>query len=83
MALKRRKTVPLEVEDKENCPANVSRKTLKGEKSAQKSVEEIYQKKSQLEHILLRPDSYVGSIERQSMEHWVFHVWTSATAHGG
>ena len=27
------------------------------------SVERIYQKKSQLEHILLRPDSYIGSVE--------------------
>lgn len=74
MALKRRKTgLAVELEDKENCPANVTaaRKATKGEKSAPKSVE-VYQKKSQLEHILLRPDSYVGSIERQSMEHWVF-----------
>lgn len=29
------------------------------------SVERIYQKKSQLEHILLRPDTYVGSVEPQ------------------
>ena len=28
------------------------------------SVERIYQKKTQLEHILLRPDTYIGSIER-------------------
>ena len=28
-----------------------------------KTVEETYQKKTQLEHILLRPDSYVGSTE--------------------
>lgn len=34
-----------------------------------KSVEDIYQKKTQLEHILLRPDSYIGSVEKtaQSM----------------
>eukprot|EP00913_Durusdinium_trenchii_P012831 g12047.t1 len=25
-------------------------------------------------HILLRPDSYVGSTEKQSAEHWVFHA---------
>ena len=35
---------------------------------AQRSVEQIYQKRTQLEHILLRPDSYVGSTERQSQE---------------
>jgi DNA topoisomerase-2 len=27
------------------------------------SVERIYQKKSQLEHVLLRPDTYIGSVE--------------------
>ena len=27
------------------------------------SVERIYQKKSQLEHILLRPDIYIGSMQ--------------------
>lgn len=31
-------------------------------KSKQKTaVEDIYQKKSQLEHILLRPDTYIGT----------------------
>lgn len=38
----------------------------------QRSVEEIYQKKSQLEHILLRPDSYVGSTEKQTQDHFVW-----------
>lgn len=27
------------------------------------AIEDIYQKKSQLEHILLRPDTYIGSVE--------------------
>ncbi|CAD5233794.1 unnamed protein product [Bursaphelenchus xylophilus] len=27
------------------------------------SIEEMYQKKSQLEHIMLRPDTYIGSVE--------------------
>ena len=30
------------------------------------SVERIYQKKSQLEHILLRPDTYIGSVETET-----------------
>ena len=29
----------------------------------QKKIEEMYQKKSPLEHILLRPDTYIGSVE--------------------
>lgn len=36
-------------------------KTMKDPKRL--SVERIYQKKTQLEHILLRPDSYIGSVE--------------------
>jgi DNA topoisomerase II len=36
-----------------------------------KSLEEIYQKKSQLEHILLRPDTYIGSTEKQQSLMWV------------
>jgi DNA topoisomerase II len=36
-----------------------------------RAVEDIYQKKTQLEHILLRPDTYVGSIEHQQQLVWV------------
>ncbi|XP_033628868.1 DNA topoisomerase 2-alpha-like isoform X1 [Asterias rubens] len=35
------------------------------------SVERIYQKKTQLEHILLRPDTYIGSVEPVSQTMWV------------
>lgn len=35
-------------------------------------VEKIYQKKTQLEHILLRPDTYVGSVEILEQEMWVW-----------
>jgi DNA topoisomerase-2 len=34
--------------------------------SPAKTVEQIYQKKTQLEHILLRPDTYIGSIEHDT-----------------
>lgn len=36
-----------------------------------KSIEEMYQKKTQLEHIILRPDTYIGSTERQPNHVWV------------
>jgi len=36
-----------------------------------KSVDEIYSKKTQLEHILLRPDTYIGSVESESRALWV------------
>ncbi|XP_064030323.1 DNA topoisomerase 2-alpha [Pogoniulus pusillus] len=38
----------------------------------QLSVEHIYQKKTQLEHILLRPDTYIGSVELVTQQMWVF-----------
>ncbi|XP_068647207.1 DNA topoisomerase 2-like [Aristolochia californica] len=37
-----------------------------------KTIEETYQKKTQLEHILLRPDTYIGSIEKHTQTLWVF-----------
>lgn len=36
------------------------------------TIEKIYQKKSQLEHILLRPDTYIGSVEHTKETMWVF-----------
>lgn len=37
-----------------------------------KSIEATYQKKTQLEHILLRPDTYIGAIEAERKQMWVF-----------
>ncbi|XP_056375982.1 DNA topoisomerase 2-beta isoform X2 [Hyla sarda] len=36
------------------------------------SVERVYQKKTQLEHILLRPDTYIGSVEPVTQAMWVY-----------
>ncbi|XP_070702301.1 DNA topoisomerase 2-beta isoform X1 [Pempheris klunzingeri] len=45
----------------------------KKEKAGSKlSVERVYQKKTQLEHILLRPDTYIGSVEPITQPMWVF-----------
>ncbi|CAE7348528.1 Top2, partial [Symbiodinium sp. CCMP2456] len=46
-----------------------------------KSIEQIYQKKTQLEHILLRPDTYVGSTEAQIQDLWVFDGVQSRMVH--
>ena len=35
------------------------------------AIEDIYQKKTQLEHILLRPDTYIGSTEKQQQKMWI------------
>ncbi|KAJ1678281.1 DNA topoisomerase 2, partial [Spiromyces aspiralis] len=41
--------------------------------NSDRPVEEIYQKKSQLEHILLRPDTYIGSVEPITETMWVYN----------
>lgn len=40
--------------------------------SKEMSIEKMYQKKSQLEHILLRPDTYIGSVELLKEEMWIW-----------
>ena len=37
----------------------------------ERTIEETYQKLTQLEHVLVRPDSYVGSIEEERSQIWV------------
>lgn len=37
-----------------------------------KTVEAVYQKKTQLEHILLRPDTYIGSVEYATELMWIY-----------
>ncbi|XP_068188795.1 DNA topoisomerase 2-beta isoform X2 [Antennarius striatus] len=46
--------------------------TKKDKASSKLSVERVYQKKTQLEHILLRPDTYIGSVEPITQQMWVF-----------
>ena len=41
--------------------------------SKKETVEELYQKVTQYEHILKRPDSYIGSIEFQKERLWVYN----------
>ncbi|XP_059181316.1 DNA topoisomerase 2-alpha isoform X2 [Centropristis striata] len=51
----------------ENKPVEKTKKDAK-----RLSVERIYQKKTQLEHILLRPDTYIGSVEPVTQQMWVY-----------
>ncbi|CAG8462855.1 12168_t:CDS:10, partial [Ambispora leptoticha] len=46
-----------------------------------KAIEDIYQKKTQLEHILLRPDSYIGSVEATTQPLWIFDSETNKLAY--
>jgi len=45
-------------------------------KKGKTTVEQVYQKKTQLEHILLRPDSYIGSVEPVTESQWVLDFET-------
>lgn len=45
--------------------------TKKNKKKENISVEEMYQKKTQVEHILIRPDTYIGSTEANPQVMWV------------
>lgn len=53
----------------------------KAGKKGKLSVERIYQKKTQLEHILLRPDTYIGSVEKLTQAMWVYDPETESMVH--
>ncbi|KAF3788559.1 DNA topoisomerase 2 [Nymphaea thermarum] len=55
----------------EPAPGESLKPAMAGSQPA-KTIEEVYQKKSQLEHILLRPDTYIGSVEKHTQPLWVF-----------
>ncbi|XP_011168143.1 DNA topoisomerase 2 isoform X2 [Solenopsis invicta] len=56
----------------ENGAAGDGKPAAKSTAGKSKTIEGIYQKKSQLEHILLRPDTYIGSVEPVTEMMWVF-----------
>ncbi|KAL8425445.1 hypothetical protein Efla_006844 [Eimeria flavescens] len=61
-------------EDENVCPSTSSEEEVSSKpktKRSKKTIEQRYQKKSQLEHILLRPDSYIGSTEISTQQLWV------------
>jgi DNA topoisomerase-2 len=41
--------------------------------SNKRQIEEIYQKKTQHEHIMLRPDTYIGSVEFDKQNLYVYN----------
>ncbi|KAJ9111708.1 hypothetical protein QFC19_001068 [Naganishia cerealis] len=49
-------------------------------KGPKKSASEMYQKLSQLEHVLKRPDSYIGSVEHLQAQMWIFDKATKGMA---
>ncbi|XP_057241268.1 DNA topoisomerase 2-alpha [Malurus melanocephalus] len=53
-------------------PADENIRLHKADGPKKLTVEHIYQKKTQLEHILLRPDTYIGSVEQVTQQMWVY-----------
>jgi DNA topoisomerase II len=47
-----------------------------GKPKSKKTATETYQKLTQLEHILKRPDTYIGSVERSEQKQWVYNKTT-------
>ncbi len=45
----------------------------KPEPKSKKTATETYQKLTQLEHIIKRPDTYIGSVERTDQKMWVYN----------
>ena len=59
--------------DEENIVPVPNSQGVKGKgKKGGRTIEEMYQKKTQLEHILLRPDTYIGSVEKHQQQMWVY-----------
>ncbi|KAG7839161.1 hypothetical protein KL942_003523 [Ogataea angusta] len=56
-------------------PLSNSTNTTNGKKS---SASDQYQKLSQLEHILKRPDTYIGSVEKIESEQWIYNEQTES-----
>lgn len=64
----------MEVSPLQPVNENMQMNKIKKNEDAKKrlSIERIYQKKTQLEHILLRPDTYIGSVELVTQHMWVY-----------
>jgi len=57
-------------------PNNAPAAAALGKSSTKKTIEQTYQKKTQLEHILLRPDTYIGSTEQVTQPMFVLNAET-------
>ena len=61
-----------------NDSNSTNKDAFAAKKKKRMSVERIYQKKTQLEHILLRPDTYIGSVEPIKQNMWVYDAEMAA-----
>ncbi|KAG0249676.1 DNA topoisomerase 2 [Actinomortierella ambigua] len=63
-------------DDKKKPKGKTAAKTKISEDYEKRTIEEIYQKKTPLEHILLRPDTYIGTTEMNELQLWVLNSAT-------
>ncbi|PFH62563.1 hypothetical protein XA68_12983 [Ophiocordyceps unilateralis] len=69
---KKSSTAPLGENENDSIMMDAPPKT-----KSSKSATETYQKLTQLEHIIKRPDTYIGSVEKTDQQMWVFNKSTS------
>ncbi|KAM5483676.1 DNA topoisomerase 2 [Microsporum audouinii] len=71
-----RKTKPVPKKTASKPLANVENEAFITETAEGGGSSEKYQKITQLEHILKRPDTYIGSVERTEKQMWVYNSTT-------
>lgn len=64
--------------DEDTIMSDASPPPAKAPKGAPGSSADKYQKLTQLEHIIKRPDTYIGSVERDTKHMWVFNTATES-----
>ena len=69
---KKQKTAPKKSSGKPLAEMENEAPVASGSKKS-KTATETYQKLTQLEHIIKRPDTYIGSVERTDQKMWVFN----------
>ncbi|KAJ2467771.1 DNA topoisomerase 2 [Coemansia sp. RSA 2322] len=72
VAAPKAKAKPVSLASNGNGNGTANGGSSSGSKGSRPNVEEIYQKKTPIEHILLRPDTYIGSVEPIDEEMWVY-----------
>jgi DNA topoisomerase II len=71
-APKKQGAKPLQVVENESMTVDKP----SGAKAKAQTATELYQKLTQLEHIIKRPDTYIGSVERTEEQMWVYNSET-------
>lgn len=69
--------VPLAEVENDSLLADTPAKATPKPSKSKKTATEQYQKLTQLEHIIKRPDTYIGSVEKTDQLMWVFNKETS------